>query len=83
MQALNSVGKKSLLRSEIQIPGVKQKALSRSAPRTYQVAEIHRDPISHSPMVPEGACTGIGEAVIIVKGPRRGKCYARNGNWQR
>lgn len=49
MQAFNAVGEKSLLRSEIRLAGLREKALSRSAPRAYQVAEIYCDPVSHTP----------------------------------
>lgn len=72
MQTLNSAGEKSLLRSEIRFPAVKEKALPRSAPRTYQVAEIHYDPTSQTPWCLRECAQESGkEAVIFVKGPRR------------
>lgn len=72
MQTLNSVGEKSLLWSEIRFPAVKEKALSRSAHRTDQVAEIHSDPTSQTPWCLRECAQGLGkQAVTFVKGPRR------------
>lgn len=72
-QTLNSAGEKSLLWSEIRFPAVKEKALTRSAHKTYQEAEFHYDPTWQTPCcLRERAQESGKQAVTFVKSPRRG-----------